>query len=99
MNRCFTPSGSGQHDPVALAAPGHLCERPDDAAEQLQRGGPALSDAQPADALNITVQRWQEARSSQQAQRMVPISAIPEQLTNPGNGDLEDRRLDLACRS
>ena len=35
--------------------------------EQLQHGGPALSDAQLADALNITVQRWQEACSSQQA--------------------------------
>ncbi|QNJ13983.1 RNA polymerase sigma factor/ type III [Synechococcus sp. A18-46.1] len=62
--------------------------------EQMQRGGPALSDAQLADALNITVQRWQEACSSQQAQRMVPISAIHEQATSPVNDDLEDRWLD-----
>ena len=64
--------------------------------EQLQRGGPTLSHAQLADALNITVQRWQEACSSQQAQRIVPISAIQEQATNPGNEDLEDRWLDRA---
>ena len=64
--------------------------------EQLQRGGPALSDTQPADVLNNTVQRWQEACCSLQAQRMLPIFAIYEQATNPSNDDLEDRWLDRA---
>ena len=64
--------------------------------QQLQRGGPPLVDAQLADALNITVQRWQEACCSQQAQRMLPIDAIQEQASGPEHDDLEKRWLDHA---
>ena len=66
--------------------------------EQLQRGGPPLVEAQLADALNITVQRWQEACCSQQAQRMVPIDAIQEQASGPEHDDLEERWLDRALQ-
>ncbi len=64
--------------------------------EQMQSGGPALSDAQLADAHNITVQCWQEACSSKQTQRTAYISAIREQAIDPGNADLEDRWQDRA---
>ena len=66
--------------------------------EQLQRGEPPLVDAQLAEALNITVQRWQEACCSQQAERMVPIDAIQEQASGPDDGDLEERWLDRALQ-
>ena len=66
--------------------------------EQLQRGEPPLVDAQLAVALNITVQRWQEACCSQQAERMVPIDAIQEQASGPDDGDLEERWLDRALQ-
>lgn len=66
--------------------------------EQLQRGESPLVDAQLAEALNITVQRWQEACCSQQAERMVPIDAIQEQASGPDDGDLEERWLDRALQ-
>ena len=66
--------------------------------EQLQRGEPPLVDAQLAEALNITVQRWQEACCSQQAERMVPIDAIQEQASGPDDGALEERWLDRALQ-
>ena len=66
--------------------------------EQLQRGEPPLVDAQLAVALNITVQRWQEACCSQQAERMVPIDAIQEQASGPDDGALEERWLDRALQ-
>ena len=66
--------------------------------EQLQRGEPPLVDAKLAEALNITVQRWQEACCSQQAERMVPIDAIQEQASGPDDGDLEERWLDRALQ-
>ena len=66
--------------------------------EQLQRGEPPLVDAQLAEALNITVQRWQEACCSQQAERMVPIDAIQEQASGSDDGALEERWLDRALQ-
>lgn len=66
--------------------------------QQLQRGGPALVDAQLADALNISDQRWREACSSQQAQRMVSIDSIQEQASGPEHDDLEERWLDCALQ-
>ena len=65
---------------------------------QIQACRPPLSDMELAAALQITAQRWREACSSQQAQPMVPISAIHEQGAGPDHDDQEQRWLDRALQ-
>ena len=66
--------------------------------QQLQTGKPPLSDVELANALNITVQRWQEACCSQQAERLVPISSIHEPASSSGDFVPEERWLQRALQ-
>ena len=59
--------------------------------QQLQAGEPPMSDMELANTLKITIQRWQEACRSQHTERIMPISAIHEQPSSPGNDDPQQR--------
>ena len=66
--------------------------------DHIQAGRPPLSDVELAAALKITARRWREACSSQQAERMMSISAIHEQGASPDHDDQEQRWLDSSLR-
>ena len=93
MVRCSTSAVIG---PAPSGFPGG-CATPTSRAEAAATTTPDRQatpvGCELANALNITVQRWQEACCSQQAERLVPISSIHEPASSSGDFVPEERWL------